>query len=111
MVIHMSIMKYWRRLGIVLAGLGGALAAFAAAAPASMAAGNHTFGSGMLPAPAGPAAPPAVVRTDVVRTVVVGGMPGWQIALIAVAAALVVAVAAVLADRARSARRLAPEPV
>jgi hypothetical protein len=98
----MSIMKYWRRLGIVLAGLGGALAAFAAAAPASMASANHTFGSGTLPAPAVPAAPPAVVRT-----VVVGGMPGWQIALIAVAAALVVAVAAVLTDRARSARRVA----
>ena len=44
-----------------------------------------------------------------VQTVVMGGMPGWQIALIAIGAALVAAVAAVLADRARSARRrLAP---
>jgi hypothetical protein len=41
----------------------------------------------------------------------VGGMPGWQITLIAVAAALVAAVLAVLADRARAARkRLAAGP-
>jgi hypothetical protein len=40
-----------------------------------------------------------------VHTVVVGGMPGWQIALIAVGAALVGAIIAVLADRARTARR------
>jgi hypothetical protein len=45
--------------------------------------------------------PPATIQT-----VVMGGMPGWQIALIAVGAALVAAVAAVLVDRARSARRL-----
>ena len=42
-----------------------------------------------------------------VHTVVVGGMPGWQIALIAVVAALLAATVAVLADRARSARRKA----
>lgn len=39
-----------------------------------------------------------------VHTVVVGGMPGWQIALIAVGAALVAATVAVLLDRARTAR-------
>ena len=37
--------------------------------------------------------------------VVAGGMPGWQITLIAVGAALVAAALAVLADRAWSARR------
>jgi hypothetical protein len=36
---------------------------------------------------------------------VVGGMPGWQIALIAIGAALVAAVCAVLAYRAWTARR------
>jgi hypothetical protein len=41
----------------------------------------------------------------VTRTVVVGGMPGWQIALIAVGAALLAAALAVLADRARAAHR------
>jgi hypothetical protein len=36
-----------------------------------------------------------------------GGMPGWQITLIAVAAALVAATAAVLLDRTRASRRAA----
>ena len=49
-----------------------------------------------------------------VRTLVVGGMPGWQIALIAVVAALLAATAAVLAYRAWTTRRkpvtAAPEP-
>jgi hypothetical protein len=45
-----------------------------------------------------------------------GGMPGWQIVLIAVGAAVAAAVLAVLIDRARLARRkpapavAAPEP-
>ena len=39
-----------------------------------------------------------------VQTVVVGGMPGWQIALIATAAAVVAAIAVFL-DRAWAARR------
>ena len=39
-----------------------------------------------------------------VHTVVIGGMPGWQIALIAAAAALISATVAVLVDRARTAR-------
>jgi hypothetical protein len=34
-----------------------------------------------------------------------GGMPGWQITLIAIAAALVAATATVSLDRARSGRR------
>ena len=40
-----------------------------------------------------------------VHTIVVGGMPGWQIALIAATAALTAAAVAVLLDRAWSARR------
>jgi hypothetical protein len=57
--------------------------------------------------------PPVVVHT---RTIVEGGMPGWQIVLIAVGAAVAAAVLAVLIDRARLARRkpapavAAPEP-
>jgi len=39
--------------------------------------------------------------------IAVGGMPGWQITLIAVAAALVAAAAAVLLDRGRASRRAA----
>jgi hypothetical protein len=44
--------------------------------------------------------------TPVVHTVIVGGTPGWQIALIAAGAALTAAIVAVLADRARMARKL-----
>ena len=53
-----------------------------------------------------PASVPAQIQY---RTIVAGGMPGWQIALIAVGAALlaatVAATVAVLANRARAARR------
>ncbi|HXW43864.1 MAG TPA: hypothetical protein VEL03_03700 [Streptosporangiaceae bacterium] len=49
---------------------------------------------------------PASVSTQFqVRTIVAGGMPGWQIAMIAVGAALVAAGLALLADRALAARR------
>jgi hypothetical protein len=34
------------------------------------------------------------------QTIVIGGTPGWQIALIALAAAILAAIAAVIADRA-----------
>src|SRR4051812_34251680 len=43
--------------------------------------------------------------TSYVRTVVTGGMPGWQIALIAIGAALLAATVAVLLDRALAAHR------
>ena len=56
--------------------------------------------SGVTTSPVGTTTAPVEVHT-----VVVGGMPGWQIALIAVMAALVAATVAVLADRARTARR------
>lgn len=46
----------------------------------------------------------------VIHTVVAGGMPGWQIALIAAGDALVAAVLAVLADRARVGRRRVAAP-
>ena len=39
------------------------------------------------------------------HVVVTGGMPGWQITLIAVGAALLAAALAVIADRARTAHR------
>jgi hypothetical protein len=78
------------RLAGGLAALAGTVTALAAAAPPS---------SAMVPHPGAPAVAPAV------RTIVAGGMPGWQITLIALAAALVAAAAAVLLDRARAGRR------
>ena len=62
----------------------------------------------MVPVPPGgdgsvaPASVPAQIQY---RTIVAGGMPGWQIVLIAVGTALLAATVAVLADRARAARR------
>ena len=51
----------------------------------------------------GPSRPPA----GAVPVIAAGGMPGWQITLIAVAAALAAAAAAVVLDRARPSRRSA----
>ena len=44
-------------------------------------------------------ASPAPIPAPVAPVVTVGGMPGWQITLIAVGAALVTAIAAVVLDR------------
>ena len=85
-----------RRYAGVLAALAGALLAFAAAAPAAFATTAPPGGA----TGAGPSPSRAVVHT-----VVVGGMPGWQIALIAAGAALAAATMAVLADRARAAQK------
>src|SRR5580692_12344080 len=80
-----------------LVGLACACLGLAVAAPAAFARTLPPFGvSGAVTTPV----PPPVQ----VRTVVVGGMAGWQIALIAVGAALVAAAIAVLLDRGRAAR-------
>jgi hypothetical protein len=79
----------------ILAGLAG-IALALAAAPAAFAT---------LP-PGSPRGAGARSSPVVTHTVVAGGMPGWQIALIAIGAALAAAIAAVLADRARMERKL-----
>jgi hypothetical protein len=81
-----------RCLGVVAA-LGGTLLTLAVAAPAALAT---------IPDPGGG---PAPGLQPAIHTIVPGGMPGWQITLIAAGAALVAAVAAVLLDRAWAARR------
>jgi hypothetical protein len=84
-----------RRSLAVLAGLTGSLLALAGAAPAF---------ARILPQPPGGfdgSSAPAPVQV-----IVQGGMPGWQIALIALGAALVAAVAAVLVARAWLTRRV-----
>jgi hypothetical protein len=85
-----------RRLAGVLAGLAGFLAVFGVSAPAAFATHVPPPGAGGDAPPPDPATVPA--------TVVAGGMPGWQIALIAVGAALLAATLAVLLDRARARR-------
>ena len=90
----MNPIQQLRRLAAVVAGLAATLVAFATPAFASLP-----------PEPGGPAASTPLPRPPV-HTVVIGGMPGWQIALIAAVAALIAATLAVLADRAWAARRL-----
>jgi hypothetical protein len=94
----MNRIKRTRRAAAALTGLALTWLVLATAAPAAFA--------GVVPAQggAGGVTAPATVPA-VTRTVVVGGMPGWQIALIAAGAALLAAGLAVLADRARAARR------
>ena len=87
--------------------LAAALAGLAAALAAALLASGVTPAFASIPADEGgpadltvPVPPPAVqVHT------VAGGMPGWQITLIAIGAALFAATAAVLLERARATRR------
>src|SRR5438552_4686339 len=77
-----------RRLAAILAGLAGALLAVAAVAPAALAGPFPPRPPGWDKHP--PLPPPGAG----IHVVVVGGMPGWQIALIAIGAALLAATAA-----------------
>jgi len=60
-----------------------------------------------VPAPGGSAGP---VQPPGVHTIVAGGMPGWQIALIATGAAIFAAALAVTLDRTRTAHRQLTAP-
>jgi len=102
--IVMNPIRTIRRLAVLLAGLAATVLASIITASAAFAWPDP---------PGGPAGlyhfrptTPVVTRT-VTHTVVTGGMPGWQITLIAVAAALLAATVAVLADRARASCRQA----
>ena len=95
---HTRPLRPIRRLATALAALAAALLAaalaFAAAAPAALA-----YVLPPHPGSGGTAGPPPV------QTIVTSDMPGWQITLIAAAAAILAATAAVLLDRARAAWR------
>ena len=86
-----------RRLIVALAVVTCGVLGWAGAVPAASASIIPVPGDG----PYGPALAPAV------QVIAAGGMPGWQIILIAVAAALAAAAAAVVLDRARASRRTA----
>jgi hypothetical protein len=98
----MSTIKSLGRLGAVLASLAVIAVSFASSAVAS---------TSMVPVGGSSSSGGASAPGTVVRTVVVGGMPGWQIAAIAVAAALVTAIAAVLVERGRTGRRRPVRPL
>ena len=89
-----------RRIIAALAVVTAGLLASAAAVPAASAA--------IIPVPDGPYRPvPAGPVPVITAGGMPGGMPGWQITVIALAAALVAATAAVFLDRARASRRAA----
>jgi hypothetical protein len=95
----MNAIRHIRRLAGVLAGLAGVLLAFGA---------TPAFAGGPHPVPGGAAGDPSPVFPAPIHTVTLitgGGMPGWQVTLIAVGAALFGATVAVLLGRARATRR------
>jgi len=101
-----------RRTVGLLTALGVMLATFASTAAAALATVNVPLPDGLAPGVRGSALlnkggiyDPVQTSTTVPAVTVVGGMPGWQIALIAIGAALVAAIVAVLAYRAWTARR------
>jgi hypothetical protein len=102
----MNAIRHIRRLAGVLAGLAGVLLAFGAT-PAFAAIPHPDPGgaAGYVGDPYIGTAPVASVPVTTVHVVSSGGMPGWQIALIAIGAALLAATVAVLLDRARASRR------
>ena len=83
-----------RRIAAALAAVTCTLLASAAIMPAAWAAVTYIPNDSPDQAPANAVVP-------------AGGMPGWQITLIAIAAALVTATAAVVLDRTRATRRSA----
>jgi len=107
------------RFAVILAGLAGALLALCAgAASAALAVvtaplGGDPHGRPGLPAgrPGLATSPPLPIREKHpplpahAHTLVTGGMPGWQIALIATGAALAAAAFAILVERAWMARK------
>ena len=113
----MNLIRYTRRLAATLAGMAAALVAFGAAPAFASLPPGHGGPTAItpLPRPPGwnkhPPLPPGHFTGPVhpatvsAHTVIIGGMPGWQIALIAVGAALLAATVAVLGYRAWAARR------
>ena len=88
-------MKHLRRIFAAVVALAGTMQALATA-PAAFAE----------PLPPSDCCAPGAT-TGSVTLITGGGMPGWQITLIALAAALVAATAAVVLDRTRTSRRSA----
>jgi len=88
-----------RRLGALLIAVCGLTGAFAGIGPAAFA---------QIPPDPFERTGPAAQVAPAVHVTVAGGLPGWQVAIIAIAAAVVTSVAAVVIDRARAARLVAP---
>lgn len=96
----MNTIRRIHQLARLLATGAGALLVLAIASPAMAATAS---------VPHYPSAPPAQIPGPI-HTVTAGGMPGWQIALIAAGTAVLAAVLAVAADRTRTSRRRITAP-
>jgi hypothetical protein len=96
-----------RRTASVGVAIGSSLLGFALFAPSAFASmvGFHSFANGRAPSLAGTPSAVSQLHPKVVHTVLIGGMAGWLITLIAVGAALLAATVAVFMDRARGANR------
>lgn len=112
----MNPIKHLRRFAAVLTSLAAGLVAFGATAALAMpvpdpGAGYTPVFARPVPIPGTefrPSAPvPGPART-VTHTVVMGGMPGWQITLIALGAALAAAAVTIVLARARAGHRTVP---
>jgi hypothetical protein len=88
-----------RRIAAILGGL---------TASALLALTGATTASAYPVPPRGGTAGP--VQPPTVHTIIAGGMPGWQITLIAISAAILAAALAVTLDRAHTAHRQLPAP-
>jgi hypothetical protein len=93
--VIMNRIRFARRAANVLAGLAGTALACTSALPAAAAYRMPPPGSQVRP----------VHPLAHVHTIIVGGMPGWQITLIAAGAAVLATAAALILDRARTARQ------
>ena len=92
----MNTIRHIRRLTGILSACAGAVLSLAVASPAMAATASVPhYGPSVAHAP-----DPAPIYT-----VITGGMPAWQVTLIAAGAAILAAILAVTADRARAARR------
>ena len=92
----MNTIRHIRRLTGILAACAGAVLTLAVASPAMAATASVPhYGPGVAHAP----------NPAPIYTVITGGMPAWQVTLIAAGAAILAAILAVTADRARAARR------
>jgi hypothetical protein len=96
---RIRIIRTIRRIACAMAGLVGVLLALSVTAPAAFAYELPPSGGG------GATTPAAQPRHAAAHTAVIGGMPGWQITLIAIASAVLAAALAVAVDRILAARR------
>jgi hypothetical protein len=108
---RIRIIRTIRRMACAMAGLAGALLALSVTASAAFAyrlppsgGGGATIPATRLP-PGWSKHPPASALHVGAHTAVIGGMPGWQITLIAIASAVLAAALAVTVDRILAARR------